>query len=898
MSWQGESLQLPNGMKACQFIHNTIGLKVIIVEMHTAPLHGYMRVVNAGSAMENGVVGKGIAHFIEHMSFRIDDGKYWKFEREGHEDNAMTTEDATSFYDFGNSEHIHDVIGIDGHRFLTPEVPAAGIPIEMFAVLNEKARGEEPCGTLFRTAQASAHMYSNYHCPTIGLEEDIRSVTAADMQKFRETYYKVSNATFIVVGHVNEKEVLDTFEKTYKNVPYEEFKPKERPKEPLQIGKRTIEINMVSPCAMMCLTWVSPPANTKDSIALSVLSRIISNGNSGRKLSVLNNSPIHNLGCYAPRNVDAYIWCIHGAVVSNDKVQDAESRVTKMLGLISRNLTENEVKDAVAALKVEWGEEPFTNIHTTLMALGEACALGDWKDISKRYHQVSEITVDDVKNVIKTYLNEHQLTSTFLKTIPETIRLSPPSPMKSVPTIPATPSKEVKECSFYVKEGQVSSSSNKKMRMQVLKSSSRNLRISISIPLDHDQRWHSKVFSSLFGKGCEHMNVRYGPDKLASRCVELGIDYECFHDDHGLNLNFTCSKKSEYDRAIHFITEGMIKNTTFDRSYVDMVVKNMSAETGSLRTSDKYQAKKMLVTAMFDSTEYGEPIHIKCANIRAVNRHDIKAFYKEKVMKPMGWCCTVCVPKDLPMTSKHVEGICQLLVSTGKAATKTIPEWKPRREKWVSRPKKSSFATQVMEGYGSTTVMMGQVTTLKNYDRKAIALSIAVQSLGGGMTSTLMNVLRGQDGDKNGVYGVYAQQEDCQKAHSFVVIDATFTPGLAQHGIHEMQDLVKQWTKFESGKDKPWENPEKKLAIAKNQLIGARTLETDDFSSVTEVFHRHLKNGKKGEKEWNNYLTTLNSITLDEVKDALKELDASKWVTVCITPEKLEDSFQDSDVEE
>ena len=45
-------------------------------EIHDAPICGYMRVVNAGSAMENGLVGKGIAHFIEHMSFRIDGGKY------------------------------------------------------------------------------------------------------------------------------------------------------------------------------------------------------------------------------------------------------------------------------------------------------------------------------------------------------------------------------------------------------------------------------------------------------------------------------------------------------------------------------------------------------------------------------------------------------------------------------------------------------------------------------------------------------------------------------------------------------------------------------------------------------------------------------------------------------
>ena len=49
-----------------------------------------MRVVNAGSAMEDGICGKGVAHFIEHMSFRIGGGKFWQMERNGHEAVSYT----------------------------------------------------------------------------------------------------------------------------------------------------------------------------------------------------------------------------------------------------------------------------------------------------------------------------------------------------------------------------------------------------------------------------------------------------------------------------------------------------------------------------------------------------------------------------------------------------------------------------------------------------------------------------------------------------------------------------------------------------------------------------------------------------------------------------------------
>ena len=72
----GDSITICNSTIQ-EFIHKNNDMRVLIVEMPTAPIAGYMRVVNAGSRDEEKVCGKGIAHFIEHMAFRIDDGKFW-----------------------------------------------------------------------------------------------------------------------------------------------------------------------------------------------------------------------------------------------------------------------------------------------------------------------------------------------------------------------------------------------------------------------------------------------------------------------------------------------------------------------------------------------------------------------------------------------------------------------------------------------------------------------------------------------------------------------------------------------------------------------------------------------------------------------------------------------------
>ena len=75
MTWlEGERITLPTGTDVQHFQYKHNGMKVLICEMHTAPICGYMRVVNAGSRDEDSICGKGIAHFIEHMAFRIKGG--------------------------------------------------------------------------------------------------------------------------------------------------------------------------------------------------------------------------------------------------------------------------------------------------------------------------------------------------------------------------------------------------------------------------------------------------------------------------------------------------------------------------------------------------------------------------------------------------------------------------------------------------------------------------------------------------------------------------------------------------------------------------------------------------------------------------------------------------------
>ena len=92
-----------------------------------------------------------------------------------------------------------------------------------------------------------------------------------------------------------------------------------------------------------------------------------------------------------------------------------------------------------------------------------------------------------------------------------------------------------------------------------------------------------------------------------------------------------------------------------------------------------------------------------------------------------------------------------------------------------------------------------------------------------------------------------------------------------------MKDIIKDWV--ENG------ITSNELKIAKQQLIGARSLEMDDIDSVTSVFHRHLLSKKNPTNEWNTYTHNINTLTLEEVNQCISTLDSEKFSFVQVGPE-------------
>ena len=878
MDWSdGERITLPSGIDIQHFNYKHNGMKVLICEMHTAPICGYMRVVNAGARDEDSICGKGIAHFIEHMAFRIKGGEYWELERNGHEDNACTNETSTRFFDFGNSDHIERVISLDSRRFLTAEVPSNGIPIEMKAVLNEEERDSSASGTLFRHAQAVSHLFSRFHYPTIGMRHDIENTTAEDMKKFRETFYKLNNSTFVVVGHVNTKNILQHFEKAYGHIRDEPVVKKTYPSEPLQQGKRVVNINMPTDCAMSCITFVSPPSNTRESVALSVLKYIIANGDSGRRNEVTKKHLMYNLGVYAPRNVDAYIFCLHGSFPRHDTqtVEKGESGVFHMLHSIRTNVTMEEIEVAKKTLHTEWAVLPFKTIHSSLMALGEAIDLGNWKDISHRVETLKDINVKDIQKVIADYLTYDKSTS---------VRIYPTSKVAKAPTTRPMSTTDVTPARFsgdttlqWSCQSSVDIKGN--ARLQLIETSGRDVVWNVSLPYDNSNRHVANISLGLVGKHCLFEGKRLDTAGITAMMASLNMDMEKDVGENMVHFTFIFRDMNCLTQGLKFASYGILQQSEFNSSDLNYYRNQTSAEIASLKSSQMYTTKRELVHMMFKNTKYDESIDSKMAKHRNVSMTEVKHFYKNVVGENKAWYSTLAYPQTEEIKDLNA------VLSTSKTARR-LSESPVKDNVWTVLDKKCDFKKVDLSGFKSSTVFVGQTTSLDMYDKKNIALSLGVQALGGGMTGRLMSILRCKDGEKNGVYGVYASTYSQLHAPTYVVINATFTPSLEHHGLRELKYELNRWnTKFIS---------EEELENSKRELLGKRALDMDDFNVVTDIYHSHLLNNRDPTQEWNSYKSTVESVTLEEVQGAIQLLDPAKWVSVSTGPA----SFWDEDTDE
>ena len=839
----GESINV-SGNPVFEYTHKKNGLRVCLCPISGTNSCSYMRVVHAGSKDEVGISKSGAAHFLEHMSFRIDDGKIWELAAKGDQINANTNLDSTKFFVIHLPEQTEDVLKIDAHRFSNHSVPEEKVAVEMQAVKNELLQKHTRAGPqMFAAAAALAFQSHPYHGQTIGELSDVENSKANELDNFRDHFYVPNNATLIFTGNFNPQIVLQYVHKYFGNMPKGiNCNPVHCP-EPPQKGLRMSEINISAPCHMLCLAFHTPNGRTKESLTLKVIANLLWKNRNGRGKQLLTSNILHDIGVYCPKQHDPYLFFFHGTMgranpmVPNKMLDTLQTFSTVPVNEIDLNTAKRQMVD-------EWDRS--TESPSDIMnAIAAGVSIGNWTEISDRHHILSSITKHDIMRVAE---------SIFRKGNMNIVRVVPSIKARSLPievdtTINRSKAPEINDIGGKTEPKANWSMHNIGKTTNVLQvPQAKYARATISARFDPQYHDIASLFVKNFGeRGQQQLYNLHSNRKFA-------LDHEFVHLNMELPLEL-----GKLKQAASLIINTDWQSPHFDEEEIEIKKRQTISEMRTLEQDQSYMTKSVFVQELFSNTMYHIPITQRIGTLESVTADHMKQFHRKWMIGGDNTIVTILSP-----TEEMGQNLAKILPTSSQMPVSTMT--------WKSLPRLSLQKHIPLKGYGSISVMIGQTVPIKGDHPASIALECAAEIFGGGMTSRLMHIVREQKG--LGTYGIYSELMTVNsRTDRIFVISGSFSPDSMLEG---MQCTKKMLVDFcQKG------ITEKELEFAKTRMIGSRKISRDNVTELKQACTDEIINGNDPFASFESFDKRVGELTVSKVNDAIKKyLDCTKMIEI------------------
>src|SRR5436190_10666192 len=227
------------------------GLQVVVIPDHRTPVVTQMIWYKVGSADET--PGKsGLAHFLEHLMFK-GTAKHPAGEfsqtvlRIGGNENAFTSYDYTGYFQRVPREHLTKMMEFEADRMTGLILKDENVLPERDVVLEEfnMRVANNPDARLTEQIMAALYLNHPYGRPVIGWRQEIEKLDREDALAFYKRFYAPNNATLVIAGDVDAKEIRPMVEQAYGAIPAQPAIPAQRirPQEPVPAAPRTVTLS-------------------------------------------------------------------------------------------------------------------------------------------------------------------------------------------------------------------------------------------------------------------------------------------------------------------------------------------------------------------------------------------------------------------------------------------------------------------------------------------------------------------------------------------------------------------------------------------------------------------------------------------------------------------------------
>ncbi len=390
------------------------GLTILTLQDRTTPVVSFQLWVRVGSRDEERVTG--LAHLFEHMMFKgsknIPPEQHARIiQARGGRSNAYTTNDVTVYVTDVTSEVLPLVIALEAERIANLDISDDTLTREREVVLEERRMrtDDRPSGLAREALYALTYQAHPYRRPVIGWRSDIENVTVEDCREFFGRYYVPNNMVIVVVGNFDEEAALAQIRDSFGRLPSGPEILRSSTREPPQRGVRRAEIHFDLRGPLLAAAWHAPPSGHADSEALDVVSEILSGGRSSRvyrRLIYDEQIALAAQGVYSEL-ADSGIFVAYASVRPGASVDRTEELLLQEIArLRDEPVTAAELAKAKRRLEVSMVHQLVSNKALANRIGYDVTVLGGIRPLEDRLASIEAVTIEDVRRVAQTYLED------------------------------------------------------------------------------------------------------------------------------------------------------------------------------------------------------------------------------------------------------------------------------------------------------------------------------------------------------------------------------------------------------------------------------------------------------------------------------------------------------------
>ena len=392
------------------------GLRVLSAVDHSSPTVAIQVWYHVGSK-DDPQGRSGFAHLFEHIMFKATKNMKSEMmdrltEDVGGFNNAFTNPDVTVYYEVVPSNYLETLLWAEADRLSGLTVDEPNFKSERSVVEEEYRQSylAPPYGMLEYLIEQQTFTTHPYKRPTIGSIEDLDAATLQNVQAFHGTFYRPDNATLVVVGDFDPKQ-LDTWVAKYlAPIPKPAIPlPRVDVKEPERTAERRITHYASVQLPAIALTYLAPSAKSPDTAALEVAATILGQGDSSRlyKALIYEQQVAQSADAITDFREDAGVFYFNIVLASEKKPEDVErSLLAEVKKIQEAPVTAAELNKAKNQLVTNELRQRETS-NGKALALGQsAVLLGDPNRVNTDLGKLQAVTAADVQRVMKKYFTD------------------------------------------------------------------------------------------------------------------------------------------------------------------------------------------------------------------------------------------------------------------------------------------------------------------------------------------------------------------------------------------------------------------------------------------------------------------------------------------------------------